>query len=183
MKLIFLYGPPAVGKLTVAEALSQLTGYKVFHNHLTVDLALAFFEFGTPAFGRYVSDLRFEAFERAAQENIEGVIFTFVYAYAHDEGHVRKIKEIVESNDGQVHFVQLTCDRAELTERVQNSSRTKYKKISTVEKLNELLEKYELFKPIPFVESLQLDVTQVSPPAAAQQIVQHYSLTVNAPQN
>jgi tRNA uridine 5-carbamoylmethylation protein Kti12 len=32
MKLIFLYGPPAVGKLTVAQELVTLTGYKLFHN-------------------------------------------------------------------------------------------------------------------------------------------------------
>ncbi len=35
MQLVFLYGPPGVGKLTVGNALSALTGYKLFHNHLT----------------------------------------------------------------------------------------------------------------------------------------------------
>jgi len=35
MKLVFIYGPPAVGKLTVANALAKVTGFKVFHNHLT----------------------------------------------------------------------------------------------------------------------------------------------------
>lgn len=29
MKLLFLYGPPAVGKLTVANEISKLTGFKV----------------------------------------------------------------------------------------------------------------------------------------------------------
>jgi replication-associated recombination protein RarA len=31
--LVFIYGPPAAGKLTVAEALAMRTGHKVFHNH------------------------------------------------------------------------------------------------------------------------------------------------------
>jgi replication-associated recombination protein RarA len=47
MNLIFLYGPPGVGKLTVAQELAGMTGYKLFHNHLTVDLVYAVFDFGT----------------------------------------------------------------------------------------------------------------------------------------
>ncbi len=35
--LVYLYGPPAVGKLTVATELQRLTGFRLFHNHLTVD--------------------------------------------------------------------------------------------------------------------------------------------------
>ena len=38
MNLVFIYGPPAVGKLTVAKELSLITGYPLFHNHLTRDL-------------------------------------------------------------------------------------------------------------------------------------------------
>ena len=38
MKLIFIYGLPATGKLTVAVELAAMTGYKLFHNHLVVDL-------------------------------------------------------------------------------------------------------------------------------------------------
>lgn len=50
MKLLFHYGPPAVGILTVAREVAALTGYRLFHDHLTVNLALAVFDFGTPGF-------------------------------------------------------------------------------------------------------------------------------------
>lgn len=43
MNLIFIYGPPASGKYTVSQMLSELTGYKLFHNHLTYDTAYALF--------------------------------------------------------------------------------------------------------------------------------------------
>src|SRR5947209_8005420 len=85
MKLIFLYGPPAAGKLTVANALSALTGFKVFHNHVSFDLAAGFFEIGTRGFGRLVDGVRMLLFEVAASEGVDGLIFTFVYGCPHDD--------------------------------------------------------------------------------------------------
>lgn len=41
--LLFLIGPPAVGKMAVGQELARRTGLKLFHNHMTVDLALRFF--------------------------------------------------------------------------------------------------------------------------------------------
>lgn len=37
MELIIVFGPPAVGKMTVGREICGLTGYKLFHNHLTVE--------------------------------------------------------------------------------------------------------------------------------------------------
>lgn len=50
MRLLFLYGPPAAGKLTIARELAAATGFRVFHNHVTVDALLSVFEFGSPPF-------------------------------------------------------------------------------------------------------------------------------------
>ena len=50
MKLIYLHGPPAAGKYTIAKALETKIGARIFHNHLTIDVAKAIFDFGTPAF-------------------------------------------------------------------------------------------------------------------------------------
>ena len=50
MRLIFIYGMPATGKLTVARELARITGFNVFHNHLVVDLLLSIFEFGSKPF-------------------------------------------------------------------------------------------------------------------------------------
>ena len=47
MKLIALYGPPGVGKLTIARVLAKTTGYKVLHNHLTIELLCALFDWGS----------------------------------------------------------------------------------------------------------------------------------------
>lgn len=45
MKLIFIYGLPGVGKLTVAKELTKLTGYRLFHVHLLADMLESVFGF------------------------------------------------------------------------------------------------------------------------------------------
>jgi hypothetical protein len=42
--LTYLYGPPAVGKLTVATPLAEVTGHRLFHNHLSVNAVRPIFE-------------------------------------------------------------------------------------------------------------------------------------------
>lgn len=37
MNLVFIYGPPGVGKRTVGQALSSRTGYRFFHNQISID--------------------------------------------------------------------------------------------------------------------------------------------------
>ena len=69
MKLVVIYGAPGVGKLTTANALAVLTGFKVFHNHLSFELVRAVFDFPTPPFLRLLEAIRLAAFEAAAQEN------------------------------------------------------------------------------------------------------------------
>ncbi|MBC8077907.1 MAG: hypothetical protein H7Y32_17655, partial [Chloroflexales bacterium] len=51
MDFVLIFGPPAVGKMTVGHELARPTGLKLFHNHMTIDLVLPFFPFGTPPFG------------------------------------------------------------------------------------------------------------------------------------
>jgi hypothetical protein len=50
MKLIFLHGSPAVGKLTVAKALLRLVQGRLVDNHAAIDLARTIFDFGAPGF-------------------------------------------------------------------------------------------------------------------------------------
>ena len=52
MRCVFLYGPAASGKLTVATALQGRSGLPLFHNHLAVDAALSLIDIGSPPFVR-----------------------------------------------------------------------------------------------------------------------------------
>ncbi|SCC34198.1 Uncharacterized protein BW664_02852 [Bacillus mycoides] len=38
MKFILIFGPQAVGKMTVGQELAKITDLKLFHNHMKIDL-------------------------------------------------------------------------------------------------------------------------------------------------
>ena len=58
--LVYLYGPPAAGKLTIAEKLRDLTGFRLFHNHLTVNAVREVFEFRSPPFVEVLHRIRLD---------------------------------------------------------------------------------------------------------------------------
>ena len=62
MNVIIITGPPASGKMTVGRELSTLISYPLFYNHMSIELVVPFFDFGTPAFSRLNRKIRFEIF-------------------------------------------------------------------------------------------------------------------------
>lgn len=176
MNLIFIYGPPATGKLTVAKELAKKTNYKIFHNHLTVDLLLKFFKYGDPDFFSLNSKLRTTIFDGLAKSKLKGLIFTYCYAYKEDNQFVKKVIRTITKNKGKVKFVHLFTDKKTLNKRVKGASRENFDKIKSKKVLNNALEKWELFKPIPFVKSLSIDNTNIKPKTAAEMIKKHYKL-------
>src|SRR5947207_15673716 len=80
MKLLFLHGAPAVGKLTVATALLAMVPGRLFDNHVAIDLARTIFDFGAPGFWELVRSVRCSAIEAAAQHRVELLVTTFCYA-------------------------------------------------------------------------------------------------------
>lgn len=175
MKLIFIYGPPAAGKLEVANQLAKLTGYKVFHNHLSIDCIAPIFDFGTVSFWKLIELIRLETIAEAARARVN-LIYTFCYAKDSDDPHVDKVLGAVKSSGGEVCFVLLVCDKKELEKRVTNESRQQFGKINNTVILNELLSKYELLMPVSQQSSLCLDTTDLPPQEAAQKIIEHYRL-------
>lgn len=92
MKLVIIFGPPAVGKMTVGFELARLTGLKLFHNHMTIDLVANFFPHSTPSFNRLNDEFRRRIFEEVAASDLPGLIFTFVWAV-----DLEKEREYIES--------------------------------------------------------------------------------------
>lgn len=79
MRLVVIFGPQAVGKMTVGQELEKITGLKLFHNHMTIDLVSQFFNYGTDTGKRLVRLFRQEIFEEVAKSDLEGIIFTYLW--------------------------------------------------------------------------------------------------------
>ena len=43
MKLLFMIGNAAVGKMTVGQELMKITGLRLFHNHMTIEPVIEIF--------------------------------------------------------------------------------------------------------------------------------------------
>ena len=176
MKLIFLYGPPAVGKLTIGKELAAITEFRLFHNHLSIDLVTAIFDRGSEPYYRLVRQIRYMMLEEAAKANVPGLIMTFVYAPSR-RAIVRRYEEIIEKHGGEFCFVRLYCDPAILAQRVVHEDRRQHGKIIGVERLHEVLQTLEQpFAPVADRESLSLDVGKLDAVQAAQVIQKHYNL-------
>lgn len=175
MKLIFIYGAPAVGKLTVSNEIAKHTNFKVFHNHLSIECIEPIFEFGTDSFWKLLDKIRVETIKEAARVK-QNLIYTFCYAKGEDDAHIRKITKAVEAVGGEICFVLLVCEKAEMEKRVLEESRRKYSKANNLELLHEILEKYDLFSPVPERETLRIDNTYLSAEETARMIIKHYKL-------
>ena len=81
MSLIFIIGPPAVGKMTVGQELERRTGFKLFHNHVAIEVVAPYFSYGTPQGRSLVGQIRRAFFDSFAADAENSYIFTFVWAF------------------------------------------------------------------------------------------------------
>ena len=79
MTLLFVFGPPAVGKMTVGRAVADASSFRLFHNHHTIEPLLDVFDFGTPPFNRLLGEFRQRVLEEAAAADTD-LVFTLVWA-------------------------------------------------------------------------------------------------------
>ncbi|KKQ55789.1 MAG: hypothetical protein US74_C0023G0015 [Parcubacteria group bacterium GW2011_GWA2_38_13] len=183
MKILVIYGPPAVGKYTVAKEVARLTGYKLFHNHLTADLASLFFRYGTRQYSDLVQSFRLHLIKSVIKEkSLKGIMLTFAYGLeTHggktDNQFIKKITTIVQGKKEKIFFVKLTCNLNELRKRLKNPSRKKYNKLHQVKIFNHIEKNYNIDSIIPFVSSFIIDNTRLSPSATAKLIIKRYNLS------
>jgi hypothetical protein len=131
MKLLFLHGAPAAGKLTVAKALLQLVPGRLMDNLAAIDLALTIFDFGAPGFWELVHDVRLSALDTAAEHRVPLLVTTFCYAEPEDREQFGQIEAIVQRHGGKLLPVFLHCSREEALRRVGHPDRVARRKISS----------------------------------------------------
>ncbi len=175
MKLIYLHGAPASGKLTVARAILQLLPGRLFDNHAAIDLARTVFDFGQEGFWSLVNSVRIETIRKAAQHNVPLLIYTSCYSGPEDYGLFQEMEAAVTDNNGVLLPVYLECSEQLLQERVGNVYRIERRKISSREGLIEFLKDWNM-SPVPRANCLRLDSGAHTAHETAETIVMHFKL-------
>ena len=83
-KFVSIIGPQAVGKMTVGQELAKLTGYKLFYNHMTIEMVRLIFDYDKKAYQRMNQLIRYEVFKEFAKSNENGIIFTGCFDFGKD---------------------------------------------------------------------------------------------------
>ena len=188
MKLILIFGPPAVGKMTVGHELEKVTDLKLFHNHMTIELVAPLLGFGSasPVGTKLVTLFREEILKAVAESDLEGLIFTLVWAFNEKEDwdYVDKVCHIFESKGGTVYFVELEADEKTRLKRNKTSHRLEHKPTKrnlekSEEGLKDMMEKYRMNSregEIKKEHFLRIDNINLSAKDVAQQIKKSFHL-------
>jgi chloramphenicol 3-O-phosphotransferase len=179
MKHIILYGPPAAGKLSVAEALGKLTGFPLVRNHLANSFVKEVFPFSHPQMARLVINFRTEVIEAAAMARLDGLISTLVYARGTvDDKILKDWSRRISRHGGETLFVRLHCSQRTLFRRIASPGRDDQRQIRSEKQLKGLMRQLDLFTPVAKVASLEIDTDALKPIQAAKLIARHFRLAM-----
>jgi hypothetical protein len=130
MNFVIVFGPLAVGKMTVGQELEKITDLKLFHNHMTIDLILPFFDMKSPSFKRLVDAFRIQIFEEVAKSKLSGLIFTYVWELDSEKDckFIDTIVQIFEQENATVCFVELEANAEVRLKRNKSPRRLKHKR-------------------------------------------------------
>ena len=188
MKLVIIFGPHAVGKMTVGQELAKLTNLKLFHNHMTIDLVSNFFDFSNPEAKRLVGLFRKEIFTSVANSDLEGLIFTYMWALddKRDWDYIESVVSIFEKTNSRVYYVELEADYDVRWERNTTSNRLENKpskrNIDKSQSLFKEIEEKDRLNSFPneikFKNYLKINNTNLSPDKVAKVICDHFSFNI-----
>jgi shikimate kinase len=184
-QLLYLYGPPAVGKLTIGELVSARTGWPLFHNHLTIDAISPILPFGSPPFISLLHRVRLDVIETAIGAGVS-LIFTNSSVWEGADGRERfetfasSVRTGVARAGGTASFVWLTAPVAVLEQRLANASRREHGKLLDVRRLHEMLDGRD-DSPLSG-DDLCIDTSRSAPDVAAQAIVERVGVASRRPQ-
>jgi len=187
MKIVLLFGPQAVGKMTIGTQLSERSNLPLLYNHMTLDVVWPIIGWNKDTF-KISDQMRLSIFEHIAKNNTHpGLIFTFVWAFnlESDWNYIKEIKQLFNQPNHELYFVELKADLTERLRRNKTEFRLEKKpskrdvEYSEIELLR-AMEKHrlnsfenEIEEKIEIENYFCLDVTNISADKAAE-IIQEW---------
>ena len=183
MKLVFILGDAAVGKMTVGQELMKITDLRLFHNHMTIEPVLEIF--GTFD-SKTISELRELIFKNFAASDRYGMIFTLMMAFDQqsDWDYLEHVKGIFSPYGTEFYYVELIAPQEIRLERNATENRLKYKPSkrdlsASNQRLIEDDRKYRCVSfegEIPFENYLRIENSDKSPEDVALLIKETFGL-------
>lgn len=182
--VIFIYGPVAVGKLTVAQILSKKLGYKLAHNHHLNDFVAEIFDRGSYESHKMKDELRYYLLESIAEAGTN-IVTTHCYsdnfislAGLSDPKYIEILEKKLTKIGAKFYGVHLRASNEELCRRVGMPSRKKFKKLTN----KKIMKSYVIrtgndHQNSPRIKNnIVIDNTNLSPNKVADLIIKHYKL-------
>lgn len=180
MKLIIIFGPLAVGKMTVGQELQKLIGYPLLHNHVTMDLLRQFFSTDSEAFQRLDELMSQEILKELMDSNEKGIIYTNAFDFNSERSakFMKQIEALANKKDTEIFYVELAADLEERKKRNVSQNRLKHKpskaEIKQPDKVLIEFENGRRFSPdqseLSNRRHLKIDNTRLSATSAAEKI-------------
>ena len=183
MKLVFLIGDAAVGKMTVGQELMKQTGLRLFHNHMMIEPVIEIFG----SFNGYVTQqLREVIFHEFAKSDNKGMIFTYLWAFdmQSDWDYVAHVSDIFRQQGAEIYYVELIAPQEVRLQRNETANRLAHKaskrdlEASRARLLRDDANYRCVSLPgeIPFENYLRIDNSEISAETAAKMIQEHFAL-------
>jgi len=131
MNLVIILGPNAVGKMTVGQALSDITGLKLLHNHTFSELLWRFFPLRqySEEMWRLKDLFTKELLETIAKSDLPGLIYTNMLNFDLPDScvYIQNILDLYESHGAKTCVVELYADLNVRLERNKTENRLRHK--------------------------------------------------------
>ena len=124
---IMICGPQAVGKMTVGQELAKLTGYKLFYNHMTIEMLRLIFDYDKKIFRKMNDVIRTDVFKEFVKSNEKGIIFTSCFDFKYELEEDKAYYEEWTKGFNEVYVVELEAELEERLRRNKTENRLKHK--------------------------------------------------------
>ncbi len=180
--VIFIYGPIAVGKLTVAKILSKKLGYKLTHNHILNDFIDRVFTRGTLVRDTMIEKFRYDLLENAVKSKIS---FITTHCYSHDfvsrtglsdPKYIETLEKKLKKLGAMFYPIHLKAESKELLKRVNMNSRKAFGKLIDKKIMRKLLLSKDWQGSPRLKNNLVINNTKLSPQKVSDMIIRHFKL-------
>jgi hypothetical protein len=183
VKLLFLFGDAAVGKMTVGQELMKITDLRLFHNHMTIEPVIEIFG---SFHGKTINRLREIIFEDFAASSNYGMIFTYLMGFDQqsDWDYVAHVAGIFARHNAEVYYAELVAPQEVRLQRNATENRLKHKpskrdiEVSNI-RLKTDDERFRCVSndgEVPFENYIKIDNTDLPPEVVAKMIRDRFSL-------